>query len=263
MDKFIELDFIINRQSTFLNSKHNIRKDGTKILDKNEDGVLFRVNENTNSLSLGRVFRDAKHAYERTVRDGLSKQHAIPLRGFPSAAAKSEAIDHSADIVITAWRNVVERTGKSKPADIAKEAAKLIRGNYRENVFIAHLREEKEQGNKRAEDVLNNYFSTVSKIKEQEAALKTIKEEYNAISKQHKDLVAARNAAKNNKELYDDIVAKLEAVIKEAGDIKIKYQNASTALKNAKQQQANSIVDLVNDESLNFTTPQKNYKERV
>ena len=260
-DKIKFYEFI--HTDTFLNSKHNLRKDGTKILDKNEEGVLFRVNENTNSLSLGRVFRDAKHAYERTVRDDLSKQHAIALRGFPSAAAKSEAIDHSADIVITAWHNILERTGKSKPADIAKEAAKLIRGNYRENVFIAHLREEKEQGNKRAEDVLNNYFSTVSKIKEQEAALKTIKEEYNAISKQHKELVAAKNAAKNNKELYDNIVAKLEAVIKEAGDIKIKYQNASTALKNAKQEQANSIVNLVNDESLNFTTPQKNYANLV
>ena len=90
-DKIKFYEFI--HTDTFLNSKYNIRKDGTKILDKNEDGVLFRVNKNTNSLSLHKVFDSAKHAYERTVRDDLSKQHAIALRGFPSAAAKSEAID--------------------------------------------------------------------------------------------------------------------------------------------------------------------------
>lgn len=260
-DKIKFYEFI--HTDTFLNSKHNLRKDGTKILDKNEEGVLFRVNENTNSLSLHKVFDSAKHAYERTVRDDLSKQHAIALRGFPSAAAKSEAIDHSADIVITAWYNVLKRTGKSKPADIAKEAAKLIRGNYRENVFIAHLREEQNNNNEKAAGVLTAYFNAVDAINKQEATLKAIKEEYNTISKQHKDLVAAKNAAKNNKELYDNIVAKLEAVIKEAGDIKIKYQNASTALKKAKQEQANSIVDLVNNEELNFTTPQKNYANLV
>lgn len=260
-DKIKFYEFI--HTDEFLNSKHNLRNDGTKILDKNENGVLFRVNKNTNSLSLHKVFDSAKHAYERTVRDELSKQHAIALRGFPSAAAKSEAIDHSADIVITAWHNVLERTGKSKPADIAKEAAKLIRGNYRENVFIAHLREEQNNNNEKAIEVLTAYFKAVDAIKEQEDVLKGIKEEYNAIIKQHKELVAARNAAKNNKELYDNIVAKIEAVKKEADAIKKKYQDASTALKNAKQEQANSIVDLVNNEELNFTTPQKNYANLV
>lgn len=259
-DKIKFYEFI--HTDEFLNSKHNLRKDGTKILDKNEEGVLFRVNKNTNSLSLGRVFRDAKHAYERTVRDDLSKQHAIALRGFPSAAAKSEAIDHSADLVITAWRNVVERTGKSKPADIAKEAAKLIRGNYRENVFIAHLREEQNNENKEAIKVLNDYFTTAKAIKDQEDALKGIKEEYNAIIKQHKELVAARNAAKDKK-LYDDVVAKIEAVTNKAGDIKKAYKEANDKIKAAKQEQLNSIVDLVNDESLNFTTPQKNYANLV
>lgn len=260
-DKIKFYEFI--HTDEFLNSKHNLRSDGTKILDKNENGVLFRVNKNTNSLSLHKVFDSAKHAYERTVRDELSKQHAIALRGFPSAAPKSEAIDHSADIVITAWHNVLERTGKSKPADIAKEAAKLIRGNYRENVFIAHLREEIEQKNEKAEQVLKDYFETVKAIKDQEDDLKAIKEKYNAISKQYKELVAAKNAAKNNKELYDDIVAKIEAVDKEAGNIKRDYKKANDAIKAAKQQQLNSIVDLVNDESLNFTTPQKNYANLV
>lgn len=262
-DKIKFYEFI--HTDEFLNSEHNLRKDGTKILDKNEDGVVFRVNENTDSISLHEVFDKAKRAYELTVRDDLSKQHAIALRGFPSAAAKSEAIDHSADLVITAWYNVLERTGKSKPADIAKEAAKLIRSNYRENVFIAHLREEanKNKGNEKAEGVLKAYFEAVDAIKDQEAALKAIKEEYNAITKQHKELVAARNAAKNNKELYDNIVAEIEAVLKEANDIKTKYSKANTALKNAKQQQFNSIVNLVNDEELNFTTPQKNYANLV
>ena len=248
-------------QDSFLESDRNKDANGIAFFIKNENGYV-EINQFKTREEVVERLEDIRSSIIKSVRETQAKMYREALKGFNSAAAKSEAIDHTADVIIKTIDDITSKDGSISPKDIAIKTAETIRITYR-NRFLDAINGEGFEAVKKEYKAIEKEYTKIKDV------LDRLKEAISSVDKKSKELTD------DNKKAIEDVIKVFNKLVDEKSKLnidiaKITYADISIIKQaiikehNARNKRLfNYTLNVVHNEDYSFNSIIRNYAKLV